>query len=106
MVFVYFSIVIFIIFGNMFYKMNKKHTKRILGYEEYKPFWKFFDLKAYMIMILMMSVGIGFRSFGIFPDLFVAFFYTGLGFALALSGSIFLKNYLSYNELLEKENLK
>lgn len=39
----------------MFIKMNKKYTKRIMGYEEIRPFWYFFDLKAYMIMACMMG---------------------------------------------------
>lgn len=43
------------IFGMMFFKMSKKHTKRILGYEAIHPFWHFFDLKAYMIMACMMG---------------------------------------------------
>ncbi len=71
------------IFGMMFFKMSKKHTKRILGYEAIHPFWHFFDLKAYMIMACMMGGGIGFRAAGIFPDIFIAFFYSGLGCALA-----------------------
>ena len=50
------------IFGMMFFKMSKKHTKRILGYEAIHPFWHFFDLKAYMIMACMMGGGIGFRA--------------------------------------------
>ena len=69
-----FSVVVFFLFGMMFYKMSKKHTKRILGYESHRPFWHFFDLKAYLIMTCMMSGGIGFRAAGIFPDIFVAFF--------------------------------
>lgn len=35
------SIVIFLLFGMMFFKMSKKHTKRILSYEDYRPFWNF-----------------------------------------------------------------
>ena len=46
-----FSVVVFFMFGMMFYKMSKKHTKRILGYESHRPFWHFFDLKAYLIMV-------------------------------------------------------
>ena len=71
------------IFGMMFFKMSKKHTKRILGYEAIHPLWHFFDLKAYMIMACMMGGGIGFRAAGIFPDIFIAFFYSGLGCTLA-----------------------
>ena len=98
-----FSLVVFMSFGLMFFKMSQKHTRSILGYEEYRPFWHFFDFKAYLIMICMMSGGIGFRAAGIFPEIFIAFFYSGLGLALALAGIIFTRNYLLYNQLIEKE---
>ena len=90
------SIAIFIVFGRMFFKMSKKHTKRILKYEDYKPVWNFFDLKAYLIMAFMMSVGI-------FPDIFIAFFYSGVGGALTLAGILFFRNYICYPKLLEEE---
>ena len=32
------AIVVFSIFGMMFFKMSKKHTKRIMGYEAIHPF--------------------------------------------------------------------
>lgn len=90
------SVLIFMLFGAMFFMMSKKHTKRILGYrEERQPFWRFFDLKAYIIMAVMMGGGIGLRAAGVFPNQFVAFFYTGLGCALALAGILFIKNFIS-----------
>ena len=70
-----FSVVVFFLFGMMFYKMSKKHTKRILGYESHRPF----------------------------PDIFVAFFYSGLGCALALAGVVFTRNYFCYKQLITKE---
>lgn len=36
-------------------------------------------------------------------DIFVAFFYSGLGCALALAGVLFAKNYLCYDRLFEEE---
>lgn len=36
-----FSTIVFVLFGTMFLKMSQKHTKRILNYEDYKPFWNF-----------------------------------------------------------------
>lgn len=88
------SAIIFILFGMMFYKMTQKHGKRIMNYaEEYRPFWNFFDIKAYIIMAVMMGGGIGLRNAGVFPDVFVAFFYTGLGCALFLAGVYFLVMY-------------
>ena len=90
------SVVIFLLFGTMFYRMSVKHTKRIMGYsEERQPFWRFFDLKAYIIMAVMMGGGIGLRAAGVFPNQFVAFFYSGLGSALALAGILFIRNFIS-----------
>lgn len=97
------SLFVFLLFGFMFFQMSKKHTNRILGYEAYRPFWHFFDFKAYVIMTCMMSGGIGFRAAGIFPEKFIVFFYSGLGLALALAGVMFTKNYLFYNHLIQKE---
>ena len=103
------SAVIFSLFGMMFFRMSKKHTKRILGYEEeLQPFWRFFDLKAYIIMAVMMGGGIGLRAAGVFPDWFVAFFYTGLGAALALAGVSFIRSFLISRggDKPDKERLK
>lgn len=95
------SLIIFVLFGLMFFKMVKKHTKRIHGYEEqYRPVWNFFDVKAYIIMAVMMGGGIGFRNAGVFPDMFVAFFYTGLGAALFLAGVLFVINVFSMDKPL------
>ena len=59
------SVLVFLAFGSMFLKMNRKHTERILSYsEERQPFWKFFDLKSYIIMAVMMGGGIGLRASG------------------------------------------
>lgn len=89
------SIVIFILFGQMFYKMSKKHRVRINGYEEsYKPFYYFFDLKSYLIMAVMMGGGIYIRNAHLMPDAFIAFFYTGLGIALGLAGVLFINYYM------------
>ena len=90
-----FSGIIFILFGMMFYKMTQKHSKRIMNYEEaYRPIWNFFDVKSYIIMAVMMGGGIGLRNAGVFPDIFVAFFYTGLGCALFLAGVCFMIMFL------------
>lgn len=96
------SLIIFGLFGRMFYKMTKKHGVRIREYQEdYRPFWNFFNLKSYIIMAVMMGGGIGLRSAHVFPDLFIAFFYTGLGCALFLAGILFV--YMFVNESKTKE---
>lgn len=60
-------------------------------------------LKAYLMMACMMGGGIGLRAAGIFPDTFIAFFYTGLGCALVSVGIRFLKNHIIYHKLIKKE---
>lgn len=92
------SVLVFAAFGGMFVAMSSKHTARILAYEGMRPFWNFFDTKSYMIMAFMMSAGIGLRAANVLPQVFVAFFYTGLGCALMGAGVVFVKNYLRYGK--------
>ena len=79
--------VVFVLFGAMFFKLVEKHSARIHSYgDERMHVLKFFDVKGYIVMAVMMGGGIALRSFGIVPSWFVAFFYTGLGLALASAG--------------------
>ena len=48
-----------------------------------------------------MGGGIGLRAAGVFPNWFVAFFYSGLGCALALAGVLFIRNYV-----ISRKNIK
>lgn len=94
-----FSLLIFCLFGAMFFKMSRKHAGRIKGYKEnFRPIWHFFDLKAYLIMAFMMGGGIWLRFSGLVPDVFIAVFYTGLGCALALAGLLFGIMFFRYQE--------
>lgn len=91
------SLLVFCIFGFMFNKMSIKHSKRIKGYpQETKPFWHFFDWKAYLIMAFMMSGGIWLRSSSLVPKVFIAVFYSGIGLALALAGVLFWVMFFQY----------
>lgn len=93
------SMAVFAAFGLMFYKMSIKHNRRICGYTEpYRPFWNFFDLKAYCIMTFMMGGGIWLRYSGLVPEMFIAVFYTGLGCALAGAGLLFWVMFFRYGE--------
>lgn len=62
----------------IFGQLVNKHTARISAYEEELHFFlKFFDVKSFIIMAVMMTGGIWLRSSGVAPDRFIAFFYTG-----------------------------
>lgn len=83
-------IVAFLFLRFVFWKMTNKHQARILSYEEKRPFYQFFDGKAYLIMTIMMSGGISIRFFHLLSDTWIAFFYSGLSVALLVSGVRFL----------------
>lgn len=87
---VVFGIFQFFIFG----KLVKKHTARILNYEEERQlFIKFFDVKSFVIMFVMITGGVWLRVSGLAPERFIAVFYSGLGAALSLAGILFGRNY-------------
>ena len=78
-----------------FLRTNRQHTitSRISAYEEELHFFlKFFDVKSF-IMAVMMTDGIWLRSSGVAPDWFISFFYTGLGTSLLLAGLLFACNF-------------
>lgn len=95
------SAIVFLIFQFMIFgKLVKKHTRRIKGYQEAKKwFWNFFDLKSFLIMAFMITVGILIRNLNLCPEWFIAFFYTGLGASLFLAGiSFFCQFFQVYKE--------
>lgn len=95
------SLVVFLAFWIMvFSKLVKKHTLRISSYESEKQwFYLFFDLKSFIIMAIMMTMGIVIRYYALLPDVFIAFFYTGLGSALALAGILFMVNFMRFEAI-------
>lgn len=90
------SVVVFVIFELfIFGRLVKKHTKRIDSYGDEKQLWiKFFDVKSFIIMAVMMTGGILLRALKLAPPVFIAVFYTGLGAALLLAGILFGRNFL------------
>lgn len=82
---VVFAIFQFFIFG----RLVKKHTKRINAYKERQWFIKFFDMKSFIIMAVMMTGGIWLRVSGVAPERFITVFYSGLGVSLLLAGILF-----------------
>ena len=91
------SIIFLFFYLKIFSKLVRRHEIRIRGYEEDKvAFWKFFDRKQYVIIAIMMSGGILIRYYHLVPNWFIAFFYSGLGFALFSCGTRFVARYIKY----------
>jgi len=90
------SLAVFTAFLAMFLNISKRNVTRILAYREPLSFiLSFFDANSYMIMAVMMFLGAAIRVSTFAPDAWIAFFYSGLGAALVLSGFYPLVNYLS-----------
>lgn len=91
------SLLIFSAFATLFYKLSAKHHKRIKSYhEDTRPFWHFFDLKSYLIMIFMISGGSLLRISSLAPIDFIAVFYAGIGLALISAGISFWQKFFKY----------
>ena len=88
-------VLVFAVFQKfIFGKLVTKHTARIRSYAEERHFFlKFFDAKAFAVMAVLMTGGIGLRASGIAPERFIAVFYTGLGASLLLAGLLFGCNF-------------
>ncbi len=98
------AVVTFLLFYlGVFSSLIYRHEKRIRSYKEEKlPFWRFFDVKSYVIMVVMMSGGIFLRLFNILPFWFIGFFYSGLGIALFACGFRFFWRYRFYEEKIKR----
>lgn len=105
---IFLSVVVFLVFQIfIFGRLVSKHTKRIEGYEAERHFFlKFFDLKSFLIMAVMMTGGIYLRVSGVAPERFIAVFYSGLGAALLLAGIMFGRNYIKILRLNQVYNRK
>ena len=86
-----FSVFQIFVFG----RLVKKHTGRIGAYTEERHFFlRFFDVRSFAIMAVMMTGGIGLRASGLAPERFIAVFSTGLGASLLLAGLLFGTNFI------------
>lgn len=84
-------VVTFLAFGAMFLKISLKNIGRIAQLPESKlKVWNCMPLKSFAIMIFMISFGVFLRGSESVSRGFIAFFYIGLGTALALAGCIYV----------------
>ncbi len=89
------AIAVFTLFRvRIFSPMAKRNEVRIRAYDDalQSPL-RFLDKRGFIIMGFMMLLGFGGRALGLLPEAFVAFFYPGLGFALAVTGFGFFLRY-------------
>jgi hypothetical protein len=75
----------------IFMDLAKRHLVRIRTYpEKTMKIWQIFDLRTYLVIVLMSGGGTLLRRLGLLPAWFIGFFYPGLGAALSLRGLFYL----------------
>ena len=85
------AIVVFLLFFSLiFRRLYNKHTERIGQKADRNCPFSFFDVKGWLIMGFMITLGILVRKLHLLPTSFIAVFYTGFSSALILTGILFL----------------
>lgn len=85
------TIVFLLFFLFVFKKLYYKHTQRIERKKDKSCPFSFFDVKGWIIMTFMITLGITIRSLHLLPDAFISVFYTGLSIALIFTGILFIR---------------
>jgi hypothetical protein len=81
----------------LFSKLSLKHTLRILNLKnEYPCLFSFFNIRSYLIMFFMISMGITLRSTGWIPFPYLAFLYLMMSVPLLLSSLRFYNTGIFY----------
>ena len=95
------TVVFLLFFILIFRRLYYKHTERITQKKQEKncPF-SFFDVKSWIVMIFMISLGISIRSLHLLPTSFISVFYTGLSLALIATGALFIRYWWQRRHLL------
>lgn len=90
------SAVIFALFFKfVFFRLFQKHIARIDAFEREKICaFAFFDVKGYIIMAFMITLGIVIRTTKILPPIYLGMLYTGLGFAMLGAAISFIVTFI------------
>lgn len=86
----------FLFFGLVFSKVSLKHSLRIINLPDERPcVFSFFSWKSYLMMVVMISLGVALRVYGLVPIIRLAEFYITMGTPLLLSAFRFY--YFGFN---------
>lgn len=89
----------------MFSKISKKHVERIIGLKIDRPcVFSFFNIRSYVMMTLMISMGIFLRTSGIVPSFDLSVLYVTMGIPLFISAFRFYYSGFSYHSIIKKNH--
>lgn len=95
------TLVFLLFFGIIFHKLYRKHTHRISQKKALNCPFSFFDIKGWIVMISMITIGVLARTLHLLPDAFIAVFYTGLSLALIGTGIRFIRYWWKNRKVLQ-----
>lgn len=83
----------------MFIRISAKHIHRIKNLEKKRqPFYSFFNLRSYIMMASMITLGVTLRTTGIVPMVYMSVFYVVMGTPLLLSAFRFMLHYFPFRK--------
>lgn len=81
----------------LFSRISKKHIRRIVSIEIERPcMFSFFDVRAYILMTIMISAGVSLRLFKLVDPQILYTFYICMGVPLLMSAFRFYYNWFTY----------
>jgi hypothetical protein len=90
-----------IFFRVLFFRISSKHILRISSLEILRPcVFSFFNLRSYLLMVLMIAIGISVRKFHLISAEFLSYFYITMAIPLLLSAVRFYWAWNRYQELI------
>ena len=87
----------------MFSKISLKHARRIINLKSKKPcLFSFFNVKSYILMSVMISLGIFLRTSGMVPVTYLSILYVTMGIPLFSSAFRFYYFAFHFNKMSRK----
>ena len=84
----------------IFSKISRKHVRRILGLKQESPcLFSFFNIRSYILMTIMITIGILLRKFDILNHQLLFSVNLCMGIPLLLSSIKFYYHWLNYNKI-------
>ena len=82
----------------LFTRISKQYVNRIIYLNSDRPnIFSFFNLKGYLMMIGMISMGVLFRKSGIIPPFYLSILYLTMGVPLFVSSLRFYYSAINYH---------
>ena len=84
----------------MFSKISLKHIRRIKSLNGTRVFFfQFFNIRSFIMMFSMISLGVTLRLTGLVPFKYLALFYIVMGTPLLISSFRFLKSAIRFHQI-------